>query len=360
MNNQQEIQLYIGTYTQRLPHVDGKGEGIYHCRFNLSSGKITVIDHTSGIENPSYLVVDLKRHRLYAVQETDTDYDPAVFAYAIRPETGSLKYLNRQPAHGSSPCHLTIDQTGKFVVVVNYGSGSISIYPVLEDGRLGEVTDIVQHEGSSLNPDRQEGPHAHAVAIDKNNRFVLVSDLGLDKIMIYRLDLTQGRLLPHNPPFAPVQPGAGPRHLAFHPNGQFVFAINELDGTLASFDYHAGTLTSRQTMSTLPSDFYGERSCAAIRVAPSGRFVYGSNRGHDSIVIYAFNEASGSLTMVGHESTQGQTPRDFAIDPTGTFLLVANQDSDTIITFGLEQQTGRLQPTGQVTHIPSPVCIDFA
>jgi 6-phosphogluconolactonase len=352
--------VYIGTYTKPLPHVAGRGQGIYRCHLDFSTGELTPLDHTPNIVNPSYLVADSKQRHLYAVQETNEGDNPAVFAFAIEPETGALSYLNQQPAHGGLPCHITTDRTGRFVLAANYGTGSVSVFPVLDNGQLNSATAVVQHKGSGANPDRQAGPHAHAVVFDPGNRYVFVPDLGLDQIMAYRFDQNRGTLIPHNPPFCRVHSGAGPRHLAFHPNGRYAFGINELDATLITFAYNEGILTPLQTVSTLPPDFDGERSGAACRVAPAGRFVYGANRGHDSIAIFAFDETTATLAPVGYEPTQGQTPRDFAIDPSGTFLLVANQDTDTVVTFRIDQQTGQLEHTGHVAHIPNPTCLEFA
>jgi 6-phosphogluconolactonase len=237
------------------------------------------------------------------------------------------------------------------------------MYPVQVDGRLGAASDIVQHYGSSVDPERQTAPYAHSVNIDPDNRYALVADLGMDKVMVYRLDLEQGKLVPNDPPFASLHAGAGPRHLAFHPNRKYVYVINELDSTMTAFSYlaEAGELSEIQTLSTLPEGYPGEQSsCADIHVAPSGKFVYGSNRGHDSIAIFAVDLATGKLSLVGHESTQGKTPRNFAIDPSGTFLLAANQDSSTVVSFRIDQQTGELHPTGDVAQIPTPVCLKFA
>jgi 6-phosphogluconolactonase len=248
------------------------------------------------------------------------------------------------------------------VLVANYGGGSVAVLPIQEDGQLGAATDVVQHVGSSIHPTRQQEPHAHSITLDPTNRYALACDLGLDQVLIYRFDSAAGKLAPNDPPGAPLRPGAGPRHLAFHPSGRYVYVINELDSTLTVFawDETRGTLREIHTMPTLPEDFAGKNTCADLHVAPSGRFVYGSNRGHDSIVIFAINAQTGELSYVGHESTRGQTPRNFAIDPTGTFLLAANQRSDTIVSFRINQETGKLTPTGQVTRVPTPVCIKVA
>ena len=244
----------------------------------------------------------------------------------------------------------------------NYGSGSVVAFPILEDGRLAPSSDFVQHVGSSVNQERQQGPRAHSINVDAGNRFALTPDLGMDKVVIYRLDLSAGKLIPNDLPFATVAPSSGPRHLAYHPNRRLVFVINEIGSTMTSFHYdeNRGALEEIQTISTLPAGFTGRTSCADCHVSPSGKFLYGSNRGHNSIVIYAVDEATGRLSLVGHQSTAGRVPRDFGIDPTGTYLYAENQDSDTIVTFRIDQQTGQITATGQVTDVLAPVCMKFA
>jgi 6-phosphogluconolactonase len=252
-----------------------------------------------------------------------------------------------------------VDREGKFVLVAHYAGGCVSVLPIREDGRLGEPTDIIRHQGSGVNPQRREAPHPHSVNLDAANRFLFVPDLGLDKIMIYRVDATQGKLKPNDEPWARVKAGAGPRHFDFHPNGKYAYVINELDSTFTAFAYdnERGRLREIETVSTLPEGFTGTNTCADVHVAPSGKFLYGSNRGHDSIATFAINEDTGKLTYVAHEPTQGKTPRNFAIDPTGNFLLAANQNSDTIVTFRIDRTTGKLSPTGDVTRVPMPVCL---
>ena len=357
--------VYVGTFTGMEPHGRGRAEGIYVGRMDPDSGALTLVHTVPGVDNPSFLALHPQQPYLYAVNavpEHDGQPGGTVSAFAIDPATGALTYLNRQSSHGAGPCHVSVDHTGRWALVANYGGGSIAMLPIQDGGRLGPATDAVQHHGASVTPQRQAAPHAHSINLDPTGQFALVADLGLDQVLIYRLDRTAGKLVPNDPPAVAVAPGAGPRHLAFHPNGRYAYVINEINSTLTAFAYDgsSGRLNELQTESTLPPDFSGENSCAEVRVAPSGRFVYGSNRGHDSIVIFAVDEATGRLSYVGHESSGGRTPRNFVIDPTGAFLLAANQDSDTVVTFRIDQPTGRLSPTGQVAAVPAPVCLRFS
>ena len=351
-----ELIVYVGTYTS------GDSEGVYICRLDLSSGKLALIKTVKGLVNPSFLAVSPQHRYLYSVNEVskfDGRTGGAVSAFSINQKTGDLTFLNQQPTRGAAPCHLIVDNTGKFVLTANYGGGNVSVFPVLSDGRLGAMTDFVQHSGSGLDPERQKAPHAHSVIMDSSNRYAFAADLGIDKIMIYRFDTEKGKLIPDDEPSVKLKPGAGPRHFTFHPGGRYAYVINELNSTITAFSYNEtrGSLKEIQTVSTLPGDFSGRNSCADIHVSPSGKFIYGSNRGHDSIVIFAIDVQTGRLTYVGHQPTQGSTPRNFAIDPTGTFLLAANQRSNNIVTFRINSQTGNLIPAGSVLKIPSPVCI---
>ena len=351
-----EILVYVGTFT------NDKSEGIYVYRLDPSSGALEFVSKAAEVDNPFFLTVDSRGRYLYganAVGELAGQPGGAVSAFSMDPETGELTYLNRQSSGGALPCYLSIDQTGNYVLVGNYVSGSVAGLPIQDDGQLGPATDMVQHEGSSVNPQRQEGPHVHSIVLDPASRFAFAADLGLDKIMIYRLDSTQGKLRPNDPPWAQVKAGAGPRHFAFHPNGRYAYVINELDNTFTVFAYDEtrGALSEIQTISTLPDDFSDTSHCADVQIYPSGKFLYGSNRGHDSIAIFAIDEGTGQLTFAGHEPTQGHSPWNLAIDPTDTFLLVANQGSDTVVVFRIDQQTGQLTSTGQVIEVPKPVCV---
>ncbi len=356
------ITAFIGTYTRKLPHVDGQGRGIYRARYNPNSGALTDIALAAEIENPTFLALAPNKRVLYAIGETDAfDGQPggSVSAFTIDPDTHALTLLNRQPSRGGFACHLGVDATGQAVIVANYGTGSVAAFPIAADGSLGVLSDFVQHEGSGPNPNRQQGPHAHQAVLSPDNRFVLVNDLGTDHVVSYALDATQAKITRAGA--TRVHPGAGPRHLAFHPNGAFAYVINELDATVTACRYDAerGQLIPIQTISTLPSGATAPPSCADIHVHPSGRFVYGSNRNHDSIAIFGVGEHSGKLSAIGHESTQGQQPRNFALAPDGRCLLAENQDSDTIVSFHIDPERGTLMAAGHVAQVPTPVCMVF-
>jgi 6-phosphogluconolactonase len=350
------LWVYVGTYTQ------GKSQGINRFRMDRATGKLTPAGVVPVADNPSFLAIHPNHRFLYAVNEIGNfggQKSGAVSAFAIDAQSGNLTLLNQQPSRGDGPCHLAVDKSGKSLLVANYGGGSVAALPIESDGRLGPATAFIQHQGSSANPQRQEGPHAHCVVFDRANRLAFAADLGLDKILVYRFDASKGTLVPHDPPAASVAPGSGPRHFVFHPNNRFAYVINEISSTVTAFHYDSrkGSLETMQTISTLPPGFTGNNSGAEIVVHPSGKFLYGSNRGHDSIVIYAVDSSTGRLTLIGHEPTQGKTPRNFAIDPTGTYLLAANQDSDSVVVFRIDATSGKLQPTGQTLEVPKPVCV---
>lgn len=350
-----ELLLYAGTYTS------GKSVGIYVYRMDLSNGALKPSGSIATTQ-PSYLAIDERRRYLYAVNEvTEFDGQPggAVSAFAIDQQTGNLRFLNQQPSLGGAPCYVCVARGGGHVLVANYAGGNVSVLPVRRNGELGKATDAAQHRGSGPNRERQEAPHAHSVVLDPANRYAFAADLGIDRIMAYRFDARAGKLNPHAPGTFRSKAGAGPRHFTFHPGGRHAYAINELDSTVTAFSYEqaAGTLREVQTVSSLPAGFSGGNTCADVHVAPSGRFLYGSNRGHDSIVVYAIERHTGKLRYVEHVSTGGRTPRNFTIDQTGGFLLAANQNSDTIVTFRIDAATGRLRPAGHVMEVPSPVCL---
>jgi 6-phosphogluconolactonase len=351
--------VYVGTYTGVK-----KGKGIYLCRLDTAAGKLSSPELAAETVNPSFLAIHPSRRFLYAVGEMSTFSGKkcgAVSAFAIAPGNGMLSLLNQVSSAGAGPCHLVVDKTGKCVLVANYSGGSVAALPIHEDGRVGEATAFIQHTGSSVDPKRQKGPHAHSINLDPANRFAFAADLGLDKVLIYRFDPSKGSLVPNDPPSASVKPGGGPRHFAFHPSGRFAYVINEMGNTVTAFAYDAarGALTELQMVPTLPEGFQGESYTAEVQVHPSGKFLYGSNRGHDSIAVFAINENSGALRLVEIQPTQGKWPRNFGIDPTGSYLLAANERSDTIVVFRIDPQSGRLNPTGQVVEVPAPACVKF-
>ena len=349
------IPVYFGTYTGG----NNASKGIYRSILDLGTGKLSDPALVAEARNPSFLEIHPNGKFLYAVSESGGT--GSVSAYSIDKNTGDLNLLNQQPSSGAGPCHVSIDHEGKNVLVANYGSGSASVIPIKSNGTLGKPTGFVQHTGSSVNPRRQKGPHAHSINVSPDNRFAFVADLGIDKIMIYRLDIEKGTIEKNSPPFAKLKPGAGPRHFAFHPSGKYAYVINELDYTVTAFAYKpsSGALTEIQTITTLPHGFDGSNSCAEVRVHPSGKFLYGSNRGHDSIVVYKIDPAKGTLTFVEHETADIKTPRNFNIDPTGKFCLVANQGSNSVVVFRINQKTGALKPTKHKITIGRPVCVRF-
>jgi 6-phosphogluconolactonase len=353
-----ESTFYVGTYTS------GKSEGIYYYSLNLTSGELKRIAVTKDVKDPSYLAIAPNRRRLYAVNEVE-DFggkkSGALSAFAVDQRTGQLRLLNQQPSLGGAPCYVDVDRKGRFVLVANYSGGNVAVLPIRRDGSLGEATDVKQDEGSSVNVDRQQGPHAHCIVLDPTNRFAYTCDLGTDKIMSFRFDRQRGKLIANERPWVAVKPGAGPRHLTFHPSGKYAYLINEMHLTVSAFavDRIRGNLIEMQTLPTLPREPTAADSGADIHISPDGRFLYCSNRGHDSIAAFGIDQRNGKLSFVAHQSTAGKTPRNFAIDPTGAFLLVANQNSDKIVSFRRDLKTGRLSATGHVADVPSPVCLKF-
>lgn len=364
-----EIRAYVGTYTDPILFgtgkvLQGKGEGIYIYKLDQEDGALSLVGKTTGITNPSYLAFDRTQKFLYAVNELklyDNRPSGTVSAFSVDSKTGALAFLNKQLTHGTDPCHVLVDAARRSVFVANFMSGSVCVLPVCDDGSLGEASDVIQHQGSSIDPACQKSPHAHSVTLDATNRFAFVPDLGLDKLMVYKFDAKRGMLEPNDVPWIEMKPGAGPRHMAFHPAGKFAYLINELDSTVAALAYDDKTATFEhfQSISTLPEGSHGESSAADIQMSPAGTHVYASNRGHDSIAIFRIDPLSGRLDCVGVEPTRGGTPRSFGIDPSGHFLLAANQNSDTIVTFRIDPKTGKIQPTGHVTQVPTPVCVKF-
>ena len=335
------------------------GAGIAVYRLDMVTGDLTLQSTVSDIKNPSFQAVHPSNRFLYSVAEVQEG--GAVHAFEIDPATGTLRSLNHQSCMGAGPCHVSVDAAGRVVLVANYSSGGVAALPILDDGSLGEATSVFQHEGSSVNPGRQKGPHAHSFTIDHGNRYAVSADLGIDKVLVYRLDVETRTIAPNDPPSVDVQAGAGPRHFAFHPDRKHAYLINELDNTAVAYAYDGsrGVLKTLQVISTLPEDFTDTSYCADIHVSPDGRFVYGSNRGHDSIVIFEVNPDTGELSVVDYESTRGEFPRNFALDPSGQFLFAANQNTDNVVTYRIDTQTGRLTATGQQVETQQPVCINM-
>ncbi len=354
-----EVLVFIGTFTTGA----STSKGIYTMRLNMATGQLSTPELAAEALSPSFLAIHPTKRLLYAVNETNKFQDKpggGVSAFAIS-NKGTLTPLNQEQSGGSGPAYVSVDRAGRCVLVANYGSGSAALLPLESNGRLKPASATVQHEGSGVDPNRQKGPHAHSINADLTNKFALATDLGIDKVLVYRLDPKKGTLVANDPPSAALAPGSGPRHLAFHPNGRFVYVSDELKSTVTAFTWDAtrGVLQELQTISMLPEGFSGSNTAAEVQVHPSGRFVYASNRGHDSIVIYSVDPQSGRLTLVGHQSTQGKTPRNFGIDPTGTYLLAANQQSDSIVAFKIDPTKGTLTPTGATAHVASPVCVKF-
>jgi 6-phosphogluconolactonase len=354
------ITVYFGTYTTQQG-----SRGIYRATLDLRSGTLSEPQLAAESENPSFLAIHSNGRHLYAVNEVGQlrgEKTGGVSAFAIDPASGDLRLVNQVPSRGPAPCYVSIARSGKHVLVANYSGGSVASFRIGEGGRLETQGGFVQHQGSSIDPQRQKGPHAHAIIEDPAGRRVFAADLGIDKLLIYRLDAATGELTPNDPPLAAVAPGGGPRHIAFHPSGRFVYTNNEMARSVTSFSHDAatGTLRELQTISTLPDGAPAEGSTAQILVTSDGRFLYVSNRGHDSIAMFAVDQRNGRLTAIGHVPTQGKTPRNFNLDPSGSYLLAANQDSDTVVVFRVDRTTGRLQPTGSSIRISKPVCVVFA
>jgi 6-phosphogluconolactonase len=361
--------FYVGTYTQDEGKAT-KSKGIYAYRYGASSGEVASLGLAAETTNPSWLAIDPNGRFLYAVNEVGNYMGPnsgGVSAFAIDRDqnghpTGKLTFLNEVQSRGADPCYISVDKTGKYVLVANYTGGSVAVFPVLADGKLGEASAFVQHTGHGANPQRQEGPHAHFIDLSPDNRFAFVDDLGLDELMVYKFDSAKGMLTQNDPPYTKLDPGAGPRHFALHPSGKFAYVISEIQGTVTAFsaDMKAGTFQRLQTVSTLPADFKGAIEDAEIEIHPSGKFLYASNRGDgNSIAVFSIDQSKGTLTPIEFTPTQGKTPRNFAIDPTGKLLFAENQQSDNIVVFRIDQKTGRLTSTGKILDVPSPVCIKF-
>ena len=356
-SSKKALYVFIGTYTE---HEGSQSKGIYVYHMNPSSGELTFAWEVKGVLNPSYLELHPHRNFVYAVNEVRSfagEEAGGVSAFSMDPGSGRVNLLNAYSSRGQDPCYISVEQTGRFVMVANYTGGNASMLPIQADGSLGPATDVAQHAGSSVNPDRQTAPFVHSIVPDPTNRFAIAADLGADKLVIYEMDLENGKLNKHAE--VNVHPGAGPRHTIFHPNGGYLYLINELNSTLIAYCYRSdeGSLEEVQTISTLPPDYEGQNLCADLHI--SGNYLYASNRKHDSIAWYLIDENTGRLSYEGEIPSGGKEPRGFAIDPTGNFLLAAHERSDKVVVFRIEQGTGRLSRTGQELKVSHPVCVKF-
>jgi 6-phosphogluconolactonase len=349
-----EYYTYFGCYTRKT------SKGVHVAKFDTATGKLTEAELAGEVGNPSFVAIHPNNRYLYAV--TEAGQEGAITSFSIDHATGKLTKINEASSKGSGPCHLNVDRTGRSLVVANYNSGSCACLAVKPDGSLVESTSFIQHKGSSTDPRRQTGPHAHSVNISANNRFLIVADLGLDQVLVYKFDPANATITPNDPPFAKVAPASGPRHFNFHPKNKFAYVINEMACTVTAFTWNAnkGVLTEIQTLSTLPAGAKGNNfSTAEVRAHPNGKFLYGSNRGHNTIAVFSVDQSKGTLTLVENVSTEGQIPRNFNIDPSGKWLLAANQNSDNVVVFSIDQASGKLKPTGQQLKVDTPVCIRF-
>ena len=350
--------IFVGSYT------GPSSKGIYVYRFDPKTGKTEELGLAAETANPSFLTLDPSRRFLYAVNEISNFHNQhtgAISSFKVDPKTGKLTLLNQVSSAGAGPCFIAFDRTGKHLLAANYEAGSVAVFPILPDGRLGEATSSIQHSGHGADPERQEGPHPHWIGLSANNKFAVTTDLGLDRLFVYRFDRSAGSLAEAGAASFSLPPRSGPRHFTFDSTGKFGYLINEMSSTITalSFDQESGTLHEVQTISTLPKEFKGQNDTAEIAIHPSGKFLYGSNRGHDSIAVFAIDPKNGNLTNIQYVSSGGVKPRTFEIDPSGNYLFVANQISNKVVIFRVDRNTGRLTPSGDVLDVPSPVCVKF-
>jgi 6-phosphogluconolactonase len=359
--------MYVGTYT------GPDSKGIYAYRFDTATGQTTPLGLVAETANPAFLAIDPTQRFLYAVNEISDYQGPkkgdqkeggkkksgAISAFAIDRRSGKLTFLNQVSSRGAGPCYVSLDQTGKHVLAANYSGGNVAVFPVLKDGRLGEASSVIEHTGPTVDP---LGAEPHQIDLSGDNRFAITSYLGLDKLLVYRFDSDKGILAANDPPFAQLSPGARPRHFVFHPNYRFLYVLEEADSKVDGFSYDAanGTLRQMASISTLPEGFKGDNTTAEIKVHPDGKFLYSSNRGHDSIAIFAIDPATAMPRFLEAVPTGGKKPRNFEIAPGGSYLAAANQNSNNIVIFKIDRQTGHLTPTGQVLEVASPACVKFA
>ncbi|GGN90966.1 lactonase family protein [Saccharibacillus kuerlensis] len=348
MTQDQKMFVFVGSYAEST------SSGVYTYEFNEKEETLSLLDQTSGLKNPTFLNVDTDNRRIYAIGETEpADGDKSGEVMMIYfDENGTLTRFNRTNTTPKTTCHVQRDSDNRFLVVSSYHGGMVGLVSLKENGHIGELLDVQTHQGTD-----GASSHVHSAFFSPDEKFLLVQDLGLDLIRTYSIDHAAGKLIAHGDTH--TAKGAGPRHLAFHPGGQFAFVINELNSTIASYRYNAedGSLSEIEVVPTLPADYTGENGCSEIALSADGRFVYGANRGHDSIVVYAFDEATGQLTLVQHISSEGGHPRHFALTPSGSHLLAANRDSDNIAVFTVDKDTGRLTFTGNTVSVSKPVCV---
>jgi 6-phosphogluconolactonase len=342
--------LLVGTYTS------GKSDGIYVYHFNTKTGDFALVSHIKS-SNPSYLTVSPNEKFVYAVNE---NIPGGISAYAFDKSNGQLQFLDSQSSKGANPCYVSEDKTGKWVMVGNYSSGTIGVFPVLKNGALDSAHQVIEHSGYSVNTERQEGPHVHSTVFSPDNHFLFVADLGIDKEMIYGFDEKTGMLSTPEAGYENTEPGSGPRHLIFHPNKKFAYLVQELSGNISVYRYENGELDLVQDMSAVPPDYMGAMGSADIHISPDGNFLYASNRAESNTIgIFSIDKKTGMLGYVGHQSTLGKTPRNFNFDPTGNFLLVANQNSDEIVIFRVDKKTGLLTDTKKRIAVGKPVCVKW-
>jgi 6-phosphogluconolactonase len=354
----QEYLVYVGTYTGT------GGEGIYAYRFNPTSGALNSLGLMAKTDNPSFLALDADGKFLYAVNELDSfqgEASGALSVFSINKETAALKLLQQIPSLGAAPCHVSLDKSGKFLLVANYNGGNAAVFPISGDGTLGTQTAFIQNSGSSVNADRQAAAHAHFIQVTNDNKFAMIADLGIDQVIVQKFDSNTGALSALDSGFVRMIPGSGPRHLAYAPDGKFVYVLNELTSAIAacSFESETGAMKTIQTISTLPDNFSGSNTTAEIAIDTQGKFLFASNRGDDTIAIYSIDNNTGKLTFIERISTGGKTPRHFEIDPTGQWLIAANQNSDNMVLFKIDHTNGRLVQTSVTSGISAPVCVRF-
>jgi 6-phosphogluconolactonase len=350
--------LFIGTYTR-----DNGSKGIYTCRQDAANGALEVVGNAPFVDSPSFLAIHPSKRYLYAcnsLPEFRGKPGGAVSAFALDPGTGAMELLNQESTIGVGPCHVNVDRAGKLAMATNYGGGSICALPILPDGRLAPASDFHQFTGASVHPRRQTQPHAHSIWPDPTNQYAFTCDLGTDKVRIFQMDLANGKLVPGRQAFARTLAGVGPRHLEFHPNGRWMYVVNEVASSVTLFDWDAarGTLTEVQHLDAVPEGVEGN-TAADIHLTPDGKWLYATNRGHETIAMFAVDGATGLLTFLGYQSCLGKHPRNFAIDPAGAFLYAANMQSNDIFAFRINGTSGQLEPTGFRLDLPAPVCLKF-